>query len=348
MSRPTCIHVNAIPKPCHSVKKLAKLRYKTKRNYLYINLKNIFQKCALPQRKGDLITPHLRKLVHVAVRSRFEGDQLYAHTRILVYTRKLYVQLGPRSCNRTALHMAMVMSSEHRLIHNSSERSDTVLVAFPHPRFPHPTPASAVPSTLHGTQAPHPPVPSASAAPTTPGDAAAAGQSAPVAPGEASAAAVPAAANAAAAPSAAVATAPPAIAPPPAPSPPATPCAATAATHSGGATGATRLPPRSERDPPRDDLLLYRPGRPVVVDVCVTHPLASFAVAVAAWGTGVSSEAKDALKRDKYSHTCTVACRFVPLSHETYGRAGPPACALLHELAEFAASIGAVSKKKFM
>ena len=88
------------------------------------------------------------------------------------------------------------------------------------PGIPHPTPASAVPSTLHGTQAPHPPVPSASAAPPTPGDAAAAGQSAPVALGEASAVAVPAAANVAAAPSAAAATAPAAVAPPPAPNPP--------------------------------------------------------------------------------------------------------------------------------
>ena len=54
------------------------------------------------------------------------------------------------------------------------------------------------------------------------------------------------------------------------------------------------------------------------------------------------------LKRDKYGRTGTDACRFVPLSHETYGRAGPPALALLHELAEFAASTGAVSKKIFM
>ena len=85
-----------------------------------------------------------------------------------------------------------------------------------------------------------------------------------------------------------------------------------------------------------------------MVDVCVTHPLASSAVATAAWGTGVSAKAKDALKRDKYGRTGTAACRFVPLSHETYGRAGPPAFALLHELAEFAASTRAVSKKIFM
>ena len=86
----------------------------------------------------------------------------------------------------------------------------------------------------------------------------------------------------------------------------------------------------------------------MVVDVCVTHPLASSAVAAAAWVTGVSAKAKDALRRGKYGRTGTGACRFVSLSHETYGRAGPPACTLLHELAEFAASTGAVSEKIFM
>ena len=73
--------------------------------------------------------------------------------------------------------------------------------------------------------------------------------------------------------------------------PPAPTGAATAAAHSGAATGTTRLPPRSQRDPQRGDLLLYLPGRPVVVDVCVTHPLASSAVAASAWRTGVSAEA---------------------------------------------------------
>ena len=80
----------------------------------------------------------------------------------------------------------------------------------------------------------------------------------------------------------------------------------------------------------------------------MTHPHASSALAAAAWETGVSAEAKDALKRDKYGRTGTGACRFVPLSQEAYGRAGPPAFTLLHELAEFAASTGEVSKKTFM
>ena len=99
------------------------------------------------------------------------------------------------------------MSPARRRLHQvnaaSSQRTRLTYTGTPArastgaPGIPHPTTASTVPSTLHGTQAPHPPVPFASAAPPTPGDAAAAGQSAAVAPGEASAAAVPAAACAA-------------------------------------------------------------------------------------------------------------------------------------------------------
>ena len=51
------------------------------------------------------------------------------------------------------------------------------------------------------------------------------------------------------------------------------------------------------------------------------------------------------LNRDKYSRTGTGACRFVPLSHETFGRAGPAAFALLNEIAECAVSSGVVSKR---
>ena len=81
------------------------------------------------------------------------------------------------------------------------------------------------------------------------------------------------------------------------------------------------------------------------MEMCVTHPLATSAVAAAAWGTGVSAEAKDALKRDKYGRSGTGECRFLSLSHESFGRAGTPAFALLHELAEFAATTGVISKK---
>ena len=57
---------------------------------------------------------------------------------------------------------------------------------------------------------------------------------------------------------------------------------------------------------------------------------------------------EDALKRGSYGRTGTCVCRSVPLFHHTYGRAGPPAFALLHEVAEFAALTGSVSKKIFM
>ena len=49
------------------------------------------QDSALPQSEDDRMTPHLLSLVHIAVRSRFEGAQIYGHTRIYVYMRKLYV-----------------------------------------------------------------------------------------------------------------------------------------------------------------------------------------------------------------------------------------------------------------
>ena len=42
------------------------------------------QDSALPQSEGDLTTPHLLNLVHVAVRSPFEGAPTYGHTRIFV------------------------------------------------------------------------------------------------------------------------------------------------------------------------------------------------------------------------------------------------------------------------
>ena len=61
--------------------------------------------------------------------------------------------------------------------------------------------------------------------------------------------------------------------------------------------------------------------------------------------TSATAKGKDLLKRDKYRQTGTGACRFVPLSHETFGRAGPADCALLNDIAEFASSSGVVSKR---
>ena len=90
------------------------------------------------------------------------------------------------------------------------------------------------------------------------------------------------------------------------------------------------------------------PGRPIVADICVTHPLAASAVKATARDTGATAKGKDSLIRDKYSRTGTGACRFVPLSHEACGRAGPTAFARLNEIAELAASSGVVSKKIFL
>ena len=49
------------------------------------------QDSALLQSEGDRMTLHLLNLVHIAVRSRFEGAQIYGNTRIYIYIRKLYV-----------------------------------------------------------------------------------------------------------------------------------------------------------------------------------------------------------------------------------------------------------------
>ena len=68
---------------------------------------------------------------------------------------------------------------------------------------------------------------------------------------------------------------------------------------------------------------------------CVTHPLAASADATAARTTGATAEAKDALERNEYSCAGTGACRFVLLSRETYGRAGPVAFALLNEISSY-------------
>ena len=77
----------------------------------------------------------------------------------------------------------------------------------------------------------------------------------------------------------------------------------------------------------------------------MTHSLAACAIKAAPRGTGATNKGKDSLKRDKYSFTGTGAYRFVSLSHETFGCAGPAAFALLNEIAEFAASSGVVSKR---
>ena len=120
---------------------------------------------------------------------------------------------------------------------------------------------------------------------------------------------------------------------PPVPSAPAQPRAAR------GHAAAQQLRLRSRRSPERGDLLALLPGRPNVPDICVTHPLVASAVMAAARDTGVTARGKESLKREKYSRTGTGACRFVPPSQETFGRAGPAASALLNEIAEFCGKI---------
>ena len=51
---------------------------------------------------------------------------------------------------------------------------------------------------------------------------------------------------------------------------------------------------------------------------------------------------------DKRGRTCTGACRFAPLSHETCGCMGFSDFALLHEIAERATSRGAALNQNFM
>ena len=117
--------------------------------------------------------------------------------------------------------------------------------------------------------------------------------------------------------------------------------AATAATYNTPRTmlHPPQLPPHSQRAPHRCNLLAFLPGRPIVMDMCVTHPLAAAAFAAPAWTSGAAAEAKDALKRNQYSRTSAGARRFVPLSHETCGHACPEAFALLNEIVEYAAGI---------
>ena len=97
-------------------------------------------------------------------------------------------------------------------------------------------------------------------------------------------------------------------------------------------TGTTPVSPRCQRDFHRGDLRLHLLGWSVVVELCGHHPLKSSAVVAAAWGTGAS--AKPNIRCSGKNTAGTGACRYVPQSHGTEGRAGPPP-APLHELDGF-------------
>ena len=106
--------------------------------------------------------------------------------------------------------------------------------------------------------------------------------------------------------------------------------------------------PRHLRPAERGDLLVLFPGEPVIADVCVTHPLASSKVGRAAATDAAAACEAEADKVRKYERTGTGACTFVPLAHETFGRAGPAAFAFLNKIADAASSSGAVSRRVFL
>ena len=56
---------------------------------------------------------------------------------------------------------------------------------------------------------------------------------------------------------------------------------------------------------------------------CAPSTLGSSAAVAAAWGTGASAEAKQALKVHKYGRTGAGACGFFPLSHERMAELAP-------------------------
>ena len=111
---------------------------------------------------------------------------------------------------------------------------------------------------------------------------------------------------------------------------------------------APQLPPRSQRDPQRGDLLAFLPGRPVVMDACVTHPLAASAGAEAAWtkgGNHGSQRCTQAEQTQPHLHWCLPFC--TAESRDKRSR-GPRGFVLLNEIAEYSAGIASVSKKLFM
>lgn len=104
--------------------------------------------------------------------------------------------------------------------------------------------------------------------------------------------------------------------------------------------------------PPRSaaygDILAIMPRRLTVADVSVIHPGADTFVGAAAVVAGSAAQVRDAQKYAKYNSAGSAVYRFVPLSHESFGRMGAPASRLLNELANCACSTGAVEKPRFV
>ena len=147
-----------------------------------------------------------------------------------------------------------------------------------------------------------------------------------------------------------------------APAPPVTNSAA-AATHCDGAVGTNRLLLRSQHDPLCSDsiLVIYhdpggapptppgaaRGGSGRVPDT--RFKLCPLQLLLQSGAPGLLPELRmcSSVTTAGGLHT-GASSPFVPLSHETHGRACPPAFAILHEIAECAAPTGAVSKKIFI
>jgi hypothetical protein len=98
----------------------------------------------------------------------------------------------------------------------------------------------------------------------------------------------------------------------------------------------------------RGDALVVMPRGLTVIDVAVVHPGASTYVDRAAAMPGAAAAATDLRKTAAYRRGGYQGFTFVPFSVESYGRLGCPAMAFLNELAEVAASSGAVSKGAFL
>ena len=82
--------------------------------------------------------------------------------------------------------------------------------------------------------------------------------------------------------------------------------------------------------------------------MCATHPLASSKLGRAAAKDAAAACKSEADKVRKYERTGTGACAFVPLAHETFGRAGPAAFAFLNKIAGAVLSSGAASRRVFL
>lgn len=107
-------------------------------------------------------------------------------------------------------------------------------------------------------------------------------------------------------------------------------------------------PGESRRRAVYGDVLAMLPRRLTVADISVIHPCGDTVSRAAAATAGAAAQVRDGQKYQLYQATGSSVYRFVPLTHESYGRMGLPAHRFLNELAELASSTGAVSKAGFV